>query len=323
MENAVKVKNLTRKFALKKPNSFKNKIFSIFKREKVEKIAVNNISFSIAAGELVGFIGLNGAGKTTTLKILSGLLKPTSGEVSVLGFNPIERKSSFLKQIGFIFGQKNQLFLDLPAIDSIKINAEIYDMRDDEFNKNFNELIDLFELKKNLHQKVRELSLGEKMKFEIVSSLIYKPKMLFLDEPTIGLDIFTQKKIRKFLKEYNKNFNSTIILTSHNLDDVFEICKRLIIIHEGKIICDDLISTLLKKFADEKKISFYLKDGVKTDFLKSLNLRFIEKENGVDVFVKNANVVKVITLVLKNMYVDDIDIKEKPLDMIIEEIMGR
>ena len=223
---------------------------------KYEKVkAVDEISFQIEEGELVGFIGPNGAGKTTTLKCLSGLLYPTSGEVSVLGFTPFQREHAYLKQIALVMGQKNQLWWDLPVYDTFLLNKEIYEISDQKFEEVVSRLSGLLDVEHLLKIQVRKLSLGERMKMELIASLIHSPKVLFLDEPTIGLDVIMQKNLREFIKEYNKKFGATIILTSHYMKDVEALCKRVIIINFGKILYDGLLSELIKKFAPYKLIT--------------------------------------------------------------------
>src|SRR6266550_4753838 len=192
--------------------------------------AVDDISFTINEGELIGFIGPNGAGKTTTLKCLSGLLYPTSGKVSVLGFTPFERKYAYLKQISLVMGQKNQLWWDLPAVDSFLLNKEIYEIPDIQYKKTLGELTELLDVKDVLQVQVRKLSLGQRMKCELIAALIHNPKVLFLDEPTIGLDVIMQQKLRDFVKAYNERYNATILLTSHYMKDVEQLCERVIII---------------------------------------------------------------------------------------------
>lgn len=229
---------------------------SLVKRKHDEVKAVSDISFEIKKGELVGFIGPNGAGKTTTLKCLSGLLYPDSGKISVLDFKPWDRQPEFLKQIAFIMGQKGQLWWDLPPIETFSLNKEIYEIPEAEYQRTLKELVDLLEIKDLLKVQVRKLSLGERMKCELVASLLHSPQVLFLDEPTIGLDIVMQKKIRDFIKDYNARHQATIILTSHYMTDVQELCKRVIIIDKGKIVFDGKITEVLKKYAKYKTLKF-------------------------------------------------------------------
>lgn len=225
---------------------------SLFKREYRQVKAVDGVSFNIEQGELIGFIGPNGAGKTTTLKCLSGLLYPTSGVVSVLGFDPWERKENFLKKISLVAGQKNQLLWDLPPLETFKLNKEIYGISDHDFQKSLEELVDLLDLKEVLGVQVRKLSLGQRMKCELVAALLHRPEVLFLDEPTIGLDVVMQKKMRDFIKQYNRLHGATIILTSHYMGDVQALCKRVMIMDKGKIIFDGRLSEIVEKYASHK-----------------------------------------------------------------------
>lgn len=248
--------------AYKKEPGILGSLKSLFIRKYEKVLAVDNISFNIDEGELVGFIGPNGAGKTTTLKCLSGLLYPTSGKISVLGFTPHERKKEFLSKISFVMGQKNQLWWDLPAIDSFLLQKEIYGIEEAEFKKILFDLTQLLNTEDLLKVPVKKLSLGQRMKMELTASLLHTPKVLFLDEPTIGLDIVMQKNLRDFIKEYNKKYKSTIILTSHYMGDVEELSKRIIIINHGKILYDGLLSNLIKKHAPYKIVRAILKNPV-------------------------------------------------------------
>lgn len=237
-------------------------INSFFNRKYKEVSAVSDVTFEIDEGELVGFIGSNGAGKTTTLKCLSGLLYPSRGEVSVLGYTPFDRKHDFLKKISLVMGQKNQLWWDLPAVDTFLLNKEIYEIPDRVYQETLNELVELLDVSDVLKTQVRKLSLGQRMKMELIAALIHRPKVLFLDEPTIGLDVIMQQKMRDFIREYNKRYKATVILTSHYMDDVKELCKRVIIIDHGKIIYDGLLEDIVKKHATHKQITVTLEKDI-------------------------------------------------------------
>src|SRR3990167_2022747 len=251
----IKVTELSKYFTTyKKEPGLAGSFKALFKRKTRIIKAVEKISFAINQGELVGFIGPNGAGKTTTLKVLSGLLHPTSGNVNVLGFNPFDRKPEYLKQISLVMGQKNQLWWDLPAIDTFILHKELYEIPIKQYKQTLKELIDLLDLKNIIYQQVRKMSLGQRMKCELVLALLHSPKILFLDEPTIGLDVVMQKRISVFLKEYNKKYGATVILTSHYMDDVKEICQRILMIHHGSLQFDGRIAEMIKKYADYKII---------------------------------------------------------------------
>jgi ABC-2 type transport system ATP-binding protein len=216
----------------------------MLRREKLIKEAVKSISFNVEPGEIVGFIGPNGAGKTTTLKMLSGILFPTSGTATVGGFVPWERKKAFKMNFSIVMGQKTQLNWDLPALESFNLNKCIYEVEDAEYKKTIGELIDLLEVEPLLRKQVRRLSLGERMKMELIAALVHRPKIIFLDEPTIGLDFMSQKTVREFIKQYNEKTGATILLTSHYMGDIESLCKRAIIINDGNIIYDGNLSDI-------------------------------------------------------------------------------
>jgi len=301
----------------------KGSIKSLFARKYYDVKAVNDISFEIEEGELVGFIGPNGAGKTTTLKTLSGLLYPTKGEVSVLGYTPWKRQPEFQKQFALVMGQKNQLWWDLPAIESFILNKEIYEVPKQQYETTLNELSELLEVKDLLKVQVRKLSLGERMKMELIAALIHSPKVLFLDEPTIGLDVVAQKKMRDFIKVYNLKYKSTIILTSHYMDDVKELCKRIIIIDKGKKLFDGLLEDIIKKFADHKNLSVVLEKE-----LTRKQIEHLETLGGVKEFnypklilqVPRENSNKVAARLLQSYPVADLNIEESPIEDIIREV---
>src|SRR3989338_11206025 len=248
----INVKNLTNIY--KSTIKGKNFVSDLFFRKYKETVAVDKISFAVGENELVGFIGPNGAGKTTTLKILSGILYPTSGNVNVLGFTPFAKKYEFLGQISFIMGQRNQLLWDLPASDTFQLNKEIYNVSENSFKKTVGELVELLSCQDLLAKPVKTLSLGERMKMELIAGLIHQPKIIFFDEPTIGLDIFSQEVIRDFIKQYHKEFKATIILTSHYMEDVKRLAKRLIVLNEGKILYDGLLKEIVKKYSQDKHV---------------------------------------------------------------------
>jgi ABC-2 type transport system ATP-binding protein len=244
-------------------NSFKN----LFHREKLVKEAVRAISFQIEAGEMVGFLGPNGAGKTTTLKMLSGILHPSGGRAKVLGFVPWERKKAYKMQFAIVMGQKNQLWWDLPASESLYLNKCIYEVEDRSYQATIGELTDLLDVKDLLNIQVRRLSLGERMKMELIAALIHRPKLVFLDEPTIGLDIISQKKIREFFKFYNQQHHTTFLLTSHYMEDIENLCRRVIIINQGQLVYDGELSQVNPYFAQFKNIKLILSEEVSQETL--------------------------------------------------------
>ena len=242
--------------------SFKKSKFdwNNFKFEKTEKMAVDNLSISIEAGEFVGFLGPNGTGKTTFLKMLSGIIYPTSGEAKVMGFTPWERDHNYLRKISIVMGQKNQLWWDLPAIDSYNLLKEVYSIPTKKFKKNLDNMVEILDMKPLLTKRLREMSLGERMKCELTASFLHDPEVIYLDEPTIGLDVISSQAIRKFLAMTNKEKKCTMILTSHYMGDIEALCKRVIIINEGKKVYDGGLSELKKQYAPEKIIEIYLAD---------------------------------------------------------------
>ncbi|MCR4678132.1 MAG: ATP-binding cassette domain-containing protein [Lachnospiraceae bacterium] len=244
-ETVIKVDNLKKTYKIhEKQEGFKNSVKDFFSRKYIYKEAVKDISFSIERGSIVGFLGKNGAGKTTTLKMLSGVLHPTGGDVEILGYNPIERKRDYLKRISFVMGNKSSINWNLPAIDSLKYQQLLYDVSPNEFKDNLELLVDMMEAQKLLNIPLRRLSLGERMKMELINSFLYFPEVIFLDEPTIGLDLDSQYALRSFVKKYVQERNATVIITSHYMDDIEDLCERIILIDEGKIHFDDDIAIL-------------------------------------------------------------------------------
>lgn len=319
----ISVQNLSKHFKqYKKQPGLMGSIKSLFKREYFTIRAVDEVSFTIDEGEFVGFIGPNGAGKTTTLKCLSGLLYPTSGEVDVMGFTPFDRKKDFLKQISLVMGQKNQLWWDLPAMDTFLLNKEIYEVPKEQFDKILDELVELLDLQEVLKVQVRKLSLGQRMKCELVAALLHSPRVLFLDEPTIGLDVTMQKRLRDFFSEYNKRFNTTVILTSHYMDDVRELCKRVIIIDKGKIIYDGDLEAVVKRFVKDKYISMRFLKSVSESELKKFGKVVSYDDSSATVSVPRSEVPKLSAQMLEKLPVDDVDIKEMDLDDVVRLIFA-
>jgi ABC-2 type transport system ATP-binding protein len=321
MDKAVIVDRLVKNFeVVQKEPGLKGAIKSLYSSKKKTVHALHGISFTIQPGELVGFIGPNGAGKTTTLKTLSGLLFPTSGFVEVLEYDPWERKPEFLKQISLVMGQKNQLWWDLPAIETLELNRAIYELTTREYQENLKELVDLLEIGKLLRTPVRKLSLGQRMRMELTAALLHKPKVLFLDEPTIGLDIIAQQKMRDFIYEYNKKYNATILLTSHNMDDLSNLARRVIVIDEGQILFDGALEELISKFAKEKIIKATLgnEDNIKAldSIGKVRKLSFPE----VVISVPRETTAVAAAELLQNFPVEDLTIEEVPIEDVIRKV---
>src|SRR5256885_10684941 len=253
---AIQVTGLTKAFrTYKKHPGFAGALKGLFRRTYEQTLAVKDVRFQIEPGELVGFLGPNGAGKTTTLKMLAGLLYPTQGTARVLGYVPWERDDGYRRQFALLLGQKNQLWWDLPARESLDLNAKIYGIEPAAFERTVSEMTELLAVKDKLNVSVRELSLGERMKMELIASLLHRPKVLFLDEPTIGLDVISQKTVREFLREHNAKHKTTILLTSHYMTDIQELCERVIIIDHGRIFFDGRLSDVVDRFADSKLVT--------------------------------------------------------------------
>jgi len=321
MDRAIIVERLVKDFEVtQKEPGLAGSLKSLINPQKSMVHALKGISFSIQPGELVGFIGPNGAGKTTTLKTLSGLLYPTAGFISVISHDPWDRKPEFLKKIALIMGQKNQLWWDLPAIETFELNRVIYEIPQKKYEENLKELVDLLEVDRLLNTQVRKLSLGQRMRMELVAALLHKPKVLFLDEPTIGLDVVAQQKMRDFIFEYNRKNKATILLTSHNMDDLIDLARRVIVIDEGKILFDGVLEELVKKFATEKLIKATLsneKDLKKLeDIGKVKRIAFPQVVLSVE---RNVTAVAASEL-LQNFPVSDLTIEEVPIEEVIRRV---
>lgn len=322
-QSVISVKNVSKHFKVyKKEPGLMGSFKSLFIRKYETVEAVNDVSFEINEGEIIGFIGQNGAGKTTTLKILSGLLYPTSGEISVLGFNPWDRKQEFQKQFALIMGQKNQLWWDLPAIESFLLNKAIYEIPDKQFAETLEKLSTLLDVKDILQIQVRKLSLGQRMKCELIAALLHNPKVLFLDEPTIGLDVVMQKTLRDFIKEYNKEFGATIILTSHYMDDVKELCERVIIIDHGTKIYDGELDKIIKTYARNKTLTITFADEVSHKELEQFGTVKSISENQATLLVKRSDATQIASKILNKFKVTDLNIEEAPIEAIIREIFS-
>jgi len=322
----IEVENLTRVFrTYKKQPGFWGGVKGLFRREFEEVRAADQISFTIAEGEFVGFLGPNGAGKTTTLKMLSGLIYPTSGRARVAGFDPTKRENAYRRLFALVLGQKNQLWWDLPAIESFLLLRHIYGLDDKQYQQTLDELIALLDVGHKLNVMVRELSLGERMKMELIAALLHRPRVLFLDEPTIGLDVVSQKAVRSFLRDYNRRHRTTILLTSHYMADIKELCERVIVIHKGRKIHDGDIDRLDATGSREKIIKFRPADGVLSPGAFSPQSGRAEPaENGEYVLhVPSDQAVAVSQQILAAGPVADITIEDVPLEDIIAELFGK
>ncbi len=311
----IQVDRLSKSFDYyKKELGLKNSIKNLFHREKLTKEAVRGISFEIAEGEMIGFLGPNGAGKTTTLKMLSGILHPTSGQAHVLGYVPWERKKAFKMQFAIVMGQKAQLWWDLPANESLYLNKCIYEVEDKAYQSTLAELTELLDVKDLLNVQVRRLSLGERMKLDQIAALIHLPKVLFLDEPTIGLDILSQKKIREFLKYYNQQQRATIVLTSHYMADVENLCKRTIIINQGQIVFEGDLHRVNDLFAQSKIIKLQLSNTVAlTDLAAFGEVKELTGLNAT-LQVPRTQVKEISKAILDQLPVIDFNIEDVPVE---------
>jgi ABC-2 type transport system ATP-binding protein len=293
---------------------------SLVRREHRDVHAVDGIGFDIAPGEVVGFLGPNGAGKTTTLKMLAGLLYPTAGEATVLGHVPSRRESAFLRRITMVMGNRNQLQWDLPALDSYELLRAIYRLHPDDFRKTRDEFIELLDLGDLVRKPVRNLSLGERMKVETAAALLHRPTVLFLDEPTIGLDVTMQKRIRSFVAEYNQRYGATVLLTSHYMADVQALCKRVVVIHHGRILFDGDLSALAARFGAEKTIGVTLKEG--TADLSAYGQVVGSEDGKVSLKVARADAPDVAGRLLHDLPVADLTIEDPPIEDVIESVFA-
>ena len=316
----IAVENLSKIYpvAVKEPG-FKGTLSHFFRRTYREIKAVQNISFYIEPGEIVGFLGANGAGKTTTLKMLTGLIHPSEGMVRVANYIPFRRQPQFLQKMSLVMGQKQQLLWDLPALDSLKINAAVYNLSDKIFKQRLDELAVMLAIENKLTQPVRKLSLGERMKAELLAALLHHPQVLFLDEPTLGLDVNAQVAVREFLAEYNRRYQATILLTSHYMADITALCDRVLMIHQGRLIYDGSLDGLLERFAPCREVKIELVKPVSEIELSQYGQ--IESIEGQQVrfLVAREDLTNTISRLLSQLPIQDLSVNEPP----IEEIIGR
>lgn len=320
MRDDIVVEQLSKTFQVpEREGGFTAAVRGFFRRKYQNVLAVQQISFTIQAGEMVGFLGPNGAGKTTTLKMLSGLLHPTQGKAQVLSFTPWERKREYLQTMTLVMGQRSRLSWDIPAADSFLLNQAIYRISDADYKRTLKELDELLELAPIMRKPVRNLSLGERMKVELAVGLLHRPKILFLDEPTIGLDITAQARIRSFLQEYNHRTGATILLTSHYMADVTALCERILIIDHGKLKYDGGLNDLSRRIAPYKLIGIALGSPCPCDLSRYGTPVPAGEEDGKQfVQVKASDVISITARILAELPVHDLTIEDPPIESVIE-----
>ncbi len=324
--NSITVSNLTKKFSFSARNASSGWLKNLFSPETKEIVAVNDISFSVKHGERIAFIGPNGAGKSTTIKMLTGILFPTSGKVNILGFDPTKDRKKLAYQMGTVFGQRSQLLPNLPLTDSLEFFGVMYDMPDKEIKKRIAELVELFDLGSFITQPVRKLSLGQRMRAEVAASLIHKPKIILLDEPTIGLDVVAKKSLRDLLLKINKEENTTIFLTSHDVGDIESLCDRTIVINHGVVIRDLPTQDLAKTFIYEKYIDLVALSNFNNFPELPEGISYSSKDKNkitVVVDINKINVQESLKKLLDLFEVEDIDVYNADLETVIRHIYER
>lgn len=324
----IRVSQLTKTFYThEKEPGLKGSIKSLFKRKTIEKHALQSVSLQVNPGEIVGLVGANGAGKTTLVKCLAGVIYPTSGTAEVLGFTPWERKNAFRSQIALIMGQKAQLWWDLPAADCFLLLKEIYRIPDAVFKKNISTLTETLEVGNLMKTQIRRLSLGERMKMELIAALLHQPKVVFLDEPTIGLDITAQKAIRRFLLDYRKQANPAVIITSHYMEDIEQLCERIVIIREGSFVYDGPLARVITKYATHKLLRVTLSNGTNLGaslaqaFPPNLGKVLTQESDRIEIHTPRNHVTESAAYLLKHYPVADLSIEEPKIGTIIENLM--
>ena len=320
--SAIEARGLTKVYrTYRKESGLRGAIKGLVHRKYDETRAADNVSFNIEEGELVGFLGPNGAGKTTVLKMLSGLLNPTGGEARVLGFVPWERRNEMKRQFSLLMGQKNALWWDLPAQESLELNRAIYGIDRARFQQVVGGLSELLDVKDKMNVMVRELSLGERMKMELISALIHEPKVLFLDEPTIGLDVVSQQRVREFLRIYNREHRIVTMLTSHYMQDIEELCDRVIVIDHGKIFFDGPLDAIIDRFSGHKILSLTFEGEATRDFSEYGEV-IEQTPMSVQLKVPRAKVTETTRQFLDNCKVTDINVQELPVEEVIRQFFG-
>jgi len=323
MTQAISVQGLTKIYrTYQKEAGFWGAFKGLTNRKYKETAAAKEVTFSVQEGELVGFLGPNGAGKTTTLKMLSGLLQPTSGTATVLGFNPARRQNEFKRQFALVLGQKNQLWWDLPAAESLELNRVIYGLDKASAQKTIDELTELLDVREKLDVMVRELSLGERMKMELIAALLHRPKVLFLDEPTIGLDVVSQKKVREFLREYTARHHITTLLTSHYMQDIEELCERVIIIDHGRVFFDGALQDIIDRLATHKIMTLSRRKPLPSIDFAPYGEVLEKSANEVRLKVPRKQIVAATRDLIAALEIDDFTVEDVPIEDIIREVFS-
>lgn len=318
MEPIIQVDNLAKHYRVyKKQEGLLASVRGLFNRKYRQVAAVDGVSFEIEKGEMVAFLGPNGAGKTTTLKLLSGLIYPTQGEATVLGFTPWQRKNEYRRRFSLVMGQKNQLWWDLPASESFRLHQQIYRIENSAYKQRIDELTSLLSVQKLIDQPVRELSLGERMRMELIASLLHQPEVLFLDEPTIGLDVVSQRAVHEFLKYYQTQRQITVILTSHYMKDVEALCQRAIFINGGRIQYDGPLSQIVDEFSADKVVTLQFRQEIPNDIGRFGEVVSKDDAGRLKIKVPRNAISSVLAEVFQDHQIDDISVQDQPLEDVI------
>ena len=313
----INIQNINKSFkSFQRDAGLKGALNSFLKRNYKVFNVLNDINLQVYEGEIIGILGENGAGKTTLIKLMVGLLHPNSGKISVDGYNPWRRNYDFLKNISVVMGQKNQLWWDIPASESFLLNKHIYDLNDSDYNNTLNELIDYLDVRDKINVQVRRLSLGERMKMEIIAALLHRPKIILLDEPTLGLDVISQAKIREFVKHYNAKYKTTFVITSHYTKDIQEMCERVFILNKGKPIYDGNFNNLIKKINPERKLIFEFLDMPDNQILEELKntFKFDLHEKILTAILPESKLQNLLKILLKEYAANNISFEDLPVD---------
>jgi ABC-2 type transport system ATP-binding protein len=322
--SVIEIRGLVKSYCVyQKKEGLRAALTGLFHREYKEVQAVRGIDLNVQEGEFVAFLGPNGAGKTTTLKLLSGVINPNSGEARVLGFVPWERENAYRRRFALVMGQKNQLWWDLPAAESFRLHQQIYRIDADQYQRTQDELVDLLDVRRLLNQPVRELSLGERMKMELIAALLHSPEVLFLDEPTIGLDVIAQHNIQKFLKHYQEVRRITILLTSHYMKDVAALCRRVVVINHGQIVYDGSLSGIIDRFSSHKVLTLLFSNGnLPSDFSRYGEVVELA-EPRVKLRVDRQVISNVLAKVLASHTLEDVSVEDPPLEEVIAQVFAQ